>query len=290
MQAVVLEAFGAPDVLRLAERPRPRPAPGEVIVEVAACGVCGHDVLQRQGKVAPDVSLGVIPGHEIAGVVRELGPGVQRFAVGDRVAATIGARTCGACRACRSGRDTLCTQRVLYGEDIPGGYAEQVAVEAVGLAHVPDNVDLESAAIAGCAIGTGLHALRLAGTEVGDRVAVTGAGGGVGIHALQVARAIGAEVVAVTSSAAKVDLLEPLADTVVVLDDGHYDRRLRALDRRPDVVLELTAKHTLEDSLRVVERAGTVVIAGNLEEGAVPVLPGAFIYPRSACSARRRPR
>src|SRR6476661_622551 len=83
MQAVVLEDFGAPDVLRLVERPLPEPAPGEVLVEVAACGVCGHDILQRQGTVAPNASLGTIPGHEIAGIVRELGPGVEGFAVGD---------------------------------------------------------------------------------------------------------------------------------------------------------------------------------------------------------------
>ena len=223
MQAVVLEGFGGPGVLTLAERPRPKARDGEVIVEVAACGVCGHDILQRRGKVAPDASLGTIPGHEIAGTVVELGPGVDRFTLGDRVASTIGARCCGVCRYCRSGRDTLCTQRALYGEAIPGGYAQYVAIEAAGLARVPDNVGLEHAALAGCAIGTGLHALLLAGTRVGDRVAVTGAGGGVGVHALQVARAIGAEVIAITSSPSKAGLLEPLADTVVVLDE----RRLR---------------------------------------------------------------
>jgi D-arabinose 1-dehydrogenase-like Zn-dependent alcohol dehydrogenase len=249
-----------------------------VIVEVAACGVCGHDILQRQGKVDPDGSLGTIPGHEIAGTVVELGEGVDRFKVGDRVASTIGARCCGVCRHCQAGRSTLCTQRMLYGEAIPGGYAQFVAIEAVGLAQVPDDVDLKAAALAGCAIGTGLHALLLAGTRVGDRVAITGAGGGVGVHALQVARAIGAEVVAITSSPSKVGLLQSLADTVVVLEDGRYDRQLRELGRRPDVVLELTAKHTLGESLRVVERGGSVVIAGNLEEGPVPVLPGAFIY------------
>jgi acryloyl-coenzyme A reductase len=278
MQAIMLDRFGGSDVLALAERPRPEPRHGEVIVEVAACGVCGHDILQRRGQVAPDASLGTIPGHEIAGTVVKLGPGVERVALGDRVASTIGARWCGACRYCRSGRDTLCTHRALYGEAIPGGYAQYVAIEAVGLARVPDDVGLEQAALAGCAIGTGLHALLLAGARVGDRVAVTGAGGGVGVHALQVARALGAEVLAVTSSPSKAGLLKSLADAVVVLDERGYDRQLRERGLRPDVVLELTAAHTLEQSLRVVERGGAVVIAGNLEDGAVPVLPGAFIY------------
>lgn len=278
MQAIVLEAFGGSGVLALADRPRPGPRHGEVVVRVAACGVCGHDILQRRGQVAPARSLGTIPGHEIAGTVVELGPGVDRFALGDRVASTIGARCCGICRYCRSGRDTLCTRRELYGEAVSGGYAQYVAIEATGLARVPDGVALEQAAVAGCAIGTGLHALLLAGTQVGDRVAVTGAGGGVGVHALQVARAIGADVIAVTSSPSKVGLLESLADAVVVLDDRGYDQQLRERGLRPDVVLELTAAHTLEQSLRVVERGGAVVIAGNLEDGSVPVLPGAFIY------------
>jgi acryloyl-coenzyme A reductase len=113
--------------------------------------------------------------------------------------------------------------------------------------------------------------------EAGRRVLVTGASGGVGIHALQLARAMGAETVAVTSSAGKAAALERFADDVVVMDDGRFDRQVRDRRIQPDVVLDVTARLTLTESLRAVQRGGTVAIVGNIEQGPVEVLPAAFI-------------
>jgi len=254
--------------------PVPQPVAREVLVRVEACGVCGQDIMRRRGAV--DHVLGAVLGHEIAGTVAAAGPESARFAVGDRVAATQ-RRACHACDACREGREVLCEHGRLYGEELDGGYAEYCVVDERSLAHIPSGVDTGAAAIAACAIGTGLHALRLAQVGPGQRVLVTGASGGVGIHALQLARAVGAETVAVTSSADKTERLGEFADSVVTLAEGRFDRQVRARCLQPDVIIEMTSRVTLSESLRAVRRGGTVVIVGNLDPGSVEILPGAFI-------------
>jgi acryloyl-coenzyme A reductase len=274
MRAVVLECFGDPDELRVRELPIPSPGRGEALVAVAACGVCGHDLLNRKGKLHD--KLGIVIGHEIAGTVVSVGPAVMDLAVGDRVASRQG-RSCHRCRLCRSGRETICAQGQEYGDALPGGYAEYVVVDESSLAMIPDGVAFQAAAIAACAIGTGLHALRLAGVEGGQRVAVTGASGGVGIHALQLARWMGAETVAITSSDSKLSELQDHADEVAVMERGAFAAQLRARNLQPDVVLDLTSRYTLDESLRAVKGGGTVAIVGNLDAGPVGIVPGAFI-------------
>ena len=274
MRAIPLDQFGPPDVLAVREVPVPTPGPGQILVKVAACGVCGQDVMRRQGQV--DRVLGATMGHEIAGTVVAAGEGVTRHAVGDRVAG-LQRRACHRCRACLGGDTQLCMSGVLYGESVDGGYADYCVVDELSLARIPDTVPFVDAAVAACAVGTGLHALRLAGVSAGQRVLVTGASGGVGLHALQLARAMGAEVVAVTSSPEKAEVIANHADEVVCLEDGRFDPQVRARSLQPDVVLDMTARMTLPDSLRSVKRGGTVVIVGNLDNSPVQVLPAAFI-------------
>jgi D-arabinose 1-dehydrogenase-like Zn-dependent alcohol dehydrogenase len=274
MQAFPLDRFGTPEVLVQRTVPVPTPGPRQVLVEVAACGVCGQDVMRRGGRLDP--ILGTILGHEVAGTIAATGADVHDFAPGDRVAATQ-RHACHRCQACLAGEEVLCDEGVMYGEGLDGGYAAYVVIDQAGLAAVPDSVDIAAAAIAACAIGTGLHALRLAGVKRGDRVLVTGATGGVGFHALQLARIEGAETVAVTTRAANRRRLDPVADEVVVLEDGRFDHQIRERDLAPDIVLDLTAALTLNESLRAVRRGGTVVIVGNLENRPVEVLPAAFI-------------
>ncbi|MEB3370521.1 alcohol dehydrogenase catalytic domain-containing protein [Saccharopolyspora mangrovi] len=274
MRAWPLERFGDSDVL--AERVVDVPTPDRhgVLVQVAACGVCGQDVMRRAGKA--DRLLGAIMGHEIAGTVVCVGDDVTRFVAGDRVAC-MQRRACRSCPACLRGEEVLCETGVLYGETLDGGYAEYCVIDELSLARIPDNVGFAAAAIAACAVGTGYHALRLGKAQAGQRVLITGAGGGVGIHAAQLARGMGAEVVAVTSTPAKVDLLKGYADEVLVLEEGRFAQQVREQRLQPDVVLDLSARYTLPESLRAVRRGGTVVIVGNLDSGPVEVLPGAFI-------------
>jgi acryloyl-coenzyme A reductase len=274
MVAFPLCAFGGSEVLQALSREVPVPGWGQVLVKVEACGVCGQDIMRRGGKV--DRVLGTTMGHEIAGTVAVTGPGLTKLGVGDRVASTQ-RRSCHRCRDCLSGREVLCMEGLLYGEGLDGGYAEYCLMDELSLAHIPDEVSSEAAAIAACAIGTGYHALTLAGAKPGQRVLVTGASGGIGIHALQLARSMGAEVVAVTSSERKVDRLRLYADEVIVAADGRFDSEVRQRNLQPDIVLEMTAYATLDSSLRSVRRGGTVVVVGNLENKAVGILPGALI-------------
>jgi D-arabinose 1-dehydrogenase-like Zn-dependent alcohol dehydrogenase len=160
MRAVRLEEFGTPDTPRTVELTVPRPSPGEVLVQVAACGVCGQEVMRRAGQF--DDRRGMILGHEIAGTVVAVREKVDRLRKGDRVAG-LQRRSCGSCASCRAGRPVLCAHGALYGEDLDGGYAEFAVVAESSLAQIPSGVDMPTASIAACAVGTSLHALRLAG-------------------------------------------------------------------------------------------------------------------------------
>ena len=161
MRAVVVRETGSADVLRMETIARPTPAARDVLIRVAACGVCTLDVVTRNGTYRRNVELPIIPGHEIAGTVMAVGSEVRRFRVGDRVATTQRYHICGACRYCRGGYEPLCEERRFLGQQgLVGGYAEYVAVEEDNVAVIPAGVSEEQAAIAACAIGTTLNAVR----------------------------------------------------------------------------------------------------------------------------------
>jgi len=149
VRAVVVRQTGGTDVLRIEDVDRPAPGPRDVLIRVAACGVCTLDVVTRNGTYKQRVELPIIPGHEIAGTVTEVGAEVRRFRVGNRVATTQRYHICGACRLCRGGHETLCAERRFLGQQgLVGGYAEYVAVEEDNVALVPPGVSDEQAAIA----------------------------------------------------------------------------------------------------------------------------------------------
>ena len=233
MRAVLVRQTGGPEVLRIEEISRPAVGPRDVLIRVAICGVCTLDVVTRNGTYRKGVQLPFIPGHEIAGTVVEVGSEVRRFHAGERVATTQRYHICGGCRFCRGGYEPLCAERRFLGQQgLVGGYAEYVAVEEDNVAAVPPGVKDEEAAIAACAIGTSLNAVRDVGQiKLGDRVLVTGAGGGLGVHAVQLARLAGACVIAQTTSADKSAMLSELgAHEVLVTGRGEdFSERVRKL-------------------------------------------------------------
>src|SRR5690606_10881864 len=158
VKAIVLEEFGEPDVLQLRDLPDPEPGPGEVLVRVAAAGVCYHDLLTRAGHIRHGLTLPVVPGHEVAGVVEAVGEGVTSLAPGDRVC-TVQLATCGECDAWLSGNDHVCRWQRMFGHGLAGGYAEYLVAPARSLVPVPDGIPLEQAALFGCGIGTSYQAL-----------------------------------------------------------------------------------------------------------------------------------
>src|SRR5260221_1179771 len=121
MRAMVLEAPGR--ALRLVERPVPTPAPGQVLVRVAACGVCRTDLHVVDGEL-PDPALPIVPGHEVVGTVVALGAGVERLRQGERVGVPWLGYSCGTCGFCHAGRENLCERARFTGYQIDGGYGE----------------------------------------------------------------------------------------------------------------------------------------------------------------------
>jgi len=282
MRAVVLEEFGGAENLRLEEVPAPAPErlrERQVLIRVEAVGVCHHDVINRNGRL-PRTRLPSIMGHEIAGRVAAVGPGVRWFRDGDRVA-TIQRVPCGRCDLCRRDRISLCKEGVFFGEEIPGGYAEYVVSEEQGLSRVPEGIPIAEASICACTIGTALHVVRARGRVVpGETVLITGASGGVGLHAIQVCRMMGARVLAVTSSADKEERLRSWgADEVIVAPTLEFagEVRRRTSGRGADVALEITGALTFDQTLRSLAPAGRLIVVGNLETRTVPVNPGLLI-------------
>jgi len=282
MKAIVVEQFGGPEQLKLVERDRPTPGPGEALVQVAACGVCYHDVLDRSGKL-PGVKLPLILGHEIAGTVAEVGAGVETVRPGDRVVVYQRA-TCGACRACLDGRHDLCRQGGLLGSRLDGGYAEYVATRAHNLVPLPPQVSFVDASLSVCPIATSLHAVRAAaGVGLGDVVLVTGAGGGLGLHQIALARLCGAEVIAVTTSEGKVAALRAAgAAEVVLAPDLRFSPQVWALTAKQgvSVVLDNVVTGTFGESLRSLGADGRLVVLGNVDVAEVALNPGLVITRR----------
>lgn len=264
MRAVVLHRFGGP--LQVEERPVPTPEAGEVLLAVGACAVDQFDLAIRDGRRA-NARVPLVLGHEIAGEIAALGPGVTGWTVGQRVASTLYI-TCGRCRTCRQGRETICENFGGYvGIETPGGYAEYTVVPADNLAALPDSITFPAASLLANAAGTPLHAfskrMRL---QPAERVVITGAGGGVGIHAVQIARAMGARVMAVDLGEAKAEAARAQGAEVVI-DPTETDLveavREWTSGVGADGVLELVGPATMSSTLAALAKGGRMVIVGS---------------------------
>lgn len=190
--------YRGPGEVAVAERPLPVPGPGEVRLRITACGVCGTD-LHIVHSPKSIIEPGSIMGHEMAGVVDDLGPGVDGFAAGEAVVVEPLA-SCGVCEPCRDGRDSICRDLQLYGLRRPGGFADAVVVPAHRLYRVPDGVPPALASLAE-PLAVAVHGLRLCGADRAtppDRLLILGAGS-IGLAVVAVARAWGFGDVAVTA-------------------------------------------------------------------------------------------
>jgi acryloyl-coenzyme A reductase len=275
MRAAVIREVGSVELVD--DWAEPRAGAGQVVLRVAACGVCYRDLVDRDGGY-PFMRRPVVTGHEIAGTVEAVGDGVREFVVGDRVATGLRA-SCGACAACLAGDEVRCqASPVMYGITVDGGYAERAALWASSLTRVPDGVDLAAAAMLNCTAAVALRALRRQARLVaGETVLMTGASGGVGVHALQVAHILGARVIAVTSQEAKVTALRDLgADDVVIARDGNWHKEVMARGGA-DVALELVGAPTFNGALRSLRLGGRAVVVGNVTQERVEVNPGFLI-------------
>ncbi|MHA1113561.1 MAG: zinc-binding dehydrogenase, partial [Alphaproteobacteria bacterium] len=238
--------------------------------------VCYHDVIARNGHFPRTKTPGVI-GHEVAGEIAEIGAAVTEFKVGDRVLVPM-SPACGKCRLCRKGRPNLCQSGGgLFGEEVPGGYAEYMPAPESCLVRLPDAVSMAEASIVPCAIGTAYHALfKVGGLRPAETVLITGATGGVGIHAVQIAHMAGARVLAVTSSAAKADFLRQQgADEVLVSPELNFNEEARDLTggHGVDVVVNIVGQIAWNAALKSLDYGGRHIFVGNLNAQPVQLRP-----------------
>jgi len=260
-----------PGEIAMVELERPRPGPGEVLVAVAAVGICGSDVELLDGRRPdPYVAYPIVPGHEWAGAVAEVGPGVAGVAPGDRVVAE-GFRACGACDRCKEGRTNLCSAEYAEtGFTHSGAFAEFVAVPARLLHRLPPGADLEAAALlepAAC-VAQGLLEAEL---RPGLHVAVVGSGT-LGLLAVALLRLVSPARLALAGSRTeRLELGRRLGATEVV--DVKRDD-LAGLENRFDLVFEATNRPSGgAAAVRLARRGGTVVLEG-ISGSAEPGLAG----------------
>lgn len=179
MQVMELRRLGRlrdnPTPLTAAERPVPPPEPGQVLLRVAACGVCHTELDEIEGRTPPP-TLPIVPGHQVVGTVVARGAGVDAPAVGTRVGVGWIFDACGACDYCRAGLENLCPDFVATGRDVDGGYAEYMVAPAAMVVPIPDTFGAAEAAPLLCAGAIGVRSLRLTGLEDGRRLGLTGFG------------------------------------------------------------------------------------------------------------------
>ena len=265
MRAMVLEQFGAP--LKLKDAPVPKVGPNDALIRVRVCGA-GLTVVIMIATPGRITTYPRIPGHEIAGEVIEVGSEVRTVKAGSRVTNHY-YLTCGNCRYCRSGRETLCENfRGNVGSGCDGGYAEYVVLPERNLVAIPDGVTDLEAAVASDAIATPYHACHVeAQISPGDDVLIIGAGGGVGIHMVQMARLCGGRVIAAEIGEEKLELARTMgADEIIDARRGEIVKQVRALTngRGVDASIDIVGtSKTLQASLESLAPGGRMVIIGS---------------------------
>lgn len=262
MKAAIVRQFGKPLVIE--DVPVPQPGPGEVLVKVRACGVCHTDLHAASGDWPVKPVPPFIPGHEVAGIVAALGPGVKNLKIGDAVGVAWLHDACMACEYCETGWETLCEHQHNTGYSVNGGFAEYVIASAAFAAKLPATIDFAAIAPILCAGVTTYKGLKETEARPGEWVVISGVGG-LGHVAIQYAKAMGLKVAAVDIAEDKLKLArETGADLAVnALADGAVDQVLAASGGGAHGVL-VTAVSTaaFAQALKMVRRKGTVSLVG----------------------------
>ncbi len=270
MLAAVVPEPGRIEVREVAD---PVPGPGEALVEVVACGICGTDQHIMDGTYQADYPA--IPGHEISGVVRAVGEGVTCVEPADRVAVNPNI-PCRACRPCRRGLIHLCEHAQAVGVTRPGGFAELCALPAELCVPLPDDLPLRAAAVME-PLSCCLHGLEMLGPEPGDRVAILG-GGTIGLLMTQLVRLGGAGRMVVSEPDAGKRALADRLGADATVDPAAGDARANIIDALggpADLAIEAVGRgETAALAIDLVGPGGRALLFGVCEqEVAVPIHP-----------------
>ncbi len=281
MRAIVLREYGPPENLRWEEVPAPAPITGEVLLRVGAVSVDLFQMVFRSGRGMPHVKLPRIMGNGIAGTVEALGPGADGIARDQRVV-VCNNLSCGNCRYCRAGRETLCqylnNHTAMIGAHRDGGYAEYVCIPARNCVALPHSVTFEQACLVPNTIAPVVKACsERAGIRPGENVLIVGAGGGMGLHAVQAARACGGRVIAAIRSNRTANAVRDAgAEVVFSTNERNMIEAVHEVTEGlgADVVLDFVGQQeTLQASIGALAPAGRLVIMGYFPKGGVLETP-----------------
>ena len=262
MKAAVVHEFGKP--LLIEEVPTPSPGPGEILVQVMACGVCHTDLHAAAGDWPVKPSLPFIPGHEATGIVVAVGAGVTERKIGDAVGVAWLHDACMRCEYCETGWETLCEKQHNTGYSCNGGYAEYVIASAPFAAKLPADVDFLAIAPILCAGVTTYKGLKETEARPGEWVAISGIGG-LGNVAIQYAKAMGLNVVAIDIAPDKLELARRSGADVAV-DARSADAVANVIEATKGgangVLVTAVSPPAFAQALQIVRRKGTVSLVG----------------------------
>ena len=270
MKACVFKAIGAP--LEVVELPDPAAGPGELVVRVKACGICGSD-LHAATTAKAQLPAGTVMGHEVAGVVEEIGAGVSGFERGDAVV-VMSYLACGECASCRAGSGVRCEEMTLVGfGEAPGGYAELIKTRPGSVFKIPKSMSFRTAATVEPLV-VGLHGLRRARFQAGETCVIMGAGS-IGLMTLLWARFAGARAIVVS------ELVLDRREVALKLGaDAAVDPRMhspaaamtRLTGAGPDVIFECIGETgTMAQAISHAPRGGRIAILGvSMEDDGFP--------------------
>ncbi|MCA0393574.1 MAG: alcohol dehydrogenase AdhP [Proteobacteria bacterium] len=269
MKAAVVRAFGQPLVIE--EVPVPRPGAGQLLVKVAACGVCHTDLHAAEGDWPVKPSPPFIPGHEGVGHVVAVGAGVSHVKEGDRVGVPWLYSACGHCVHCLGGWETLCEAQQNTGYSVNGGFAQYTLADAGYVGHLPKGLGFVEIAPVLCAGVTVYKGLKVTEARPGDWVAISGIGG-LGHMAVQYARAMGLNVAAVDVDDDKLRLAERLGASVAVnarnVDPAAFLRK--EIGGAHGALVTAVSPRAFEQATGMLRRGGTMVLVG-LPPGSFPL-------------------
>jgi D-arabinose 1-dehydrogenase-like Zn-dependent alcohol dehydrogenase len=268
MKALVLGSVGEKPQLQLRDVAAPTPGENDVLVRVAACGICYHDVAVVDGTLRRGIKPELILGHEVSGVVFAVGDGVTSAKPGDRVVATL-TTFCGECPRCNAGNEYRCLYGRGFGHALDAGFAQYMSVPQSAVIPIPDSLDLVQASLLACPIGVSVSAIEdAARLRSGETALVVGAGGGLGAHLAQVAVALGARVLAVTTSPDKLSNLEALPGVETILADSELDFSEIVLalteDSGADVVLNPVGSALFGSCIASAAQFGRMIVLGEI--------------------------
>lgn len=254
IKTILVEEFGEPEVLRYVDAERPSPGAGEALIEVHSAGINYADTMRRRNQYVVSQDLPFVPGSEVAGVVSEVGVGVEDVSVGDRVVTLLAT----------------------------GGYADYAVAPARNLIPIPDGLGFDEAAAIPLQGLTAYHCIKTSGAlKDGESVLVHAAAGGVGTLAVQMAKLLGAgKVIATASSEEKLDLARSLGADVLInyTEEGWPEKVREATDGNgADIILEMVGGDFLEKNLKCLNVFGRMVVFGAASGERGSIMPVALM-------------